>query len=96
MTYQTLHAQHATQAAHGAIDLGQHVRAGVVFDNFAAGDGSLARDVAFAADALASRRIDAAKSDSASSLLKFFSRGASLAVLAKVGTNLALLFRHCG
>ena len=90
---QALHAQHAAQAADVAVDVGQHMRAGVVLDDLGAGDGSLARDVALAADALAVRRVDGrvgAGQLAAESLVA----GADLAVLAKVGANLALLFGH--
>ena len=94
MLMQALHAQHAAQAADVAVDVGQHVRAGVVLDDLRAGDGPLARDVPFAADALAVRRVDRANRHRPVADRYSLVAGADLAILAKVGANLALLFGH--
>ena len=85
---QALHAQDATQTAIVRSTSGSTVCAGFVFDNLAAGQGSLARDVAFAADTLAVRRI--ARVIRPGQLAAECScRGARPAVLAKVGSKLA-------
>src|SRR3990172_5316941 len=55
---QPLSAEHASQSAILAVEIGSHRGAGVVLDYLPAGDRSFARDVAFAADALALRRVD--------------------------------------
>ena len=94
MLMQALHAQHAAQAADVAIDVGQHMRAGIVFDDLAAGDGPLARDVAFAADALAVRCIDGRVRAGQLAADNLLSRARTSRFLRKSAAKLALLFRH--
>jgi hypothetical protein len=47
---QTLNTEHASDAAHRGIDIGQHPSAGIFFDDFSTSDGSLTRDCALPAD----------------------------------------------
>ena len=94
---QTLHAQDAAEPADCAIDLEKHHRAGLVFDDFGAGDGSLARDIAFAADPFAVRGVVAARRCHPRSIgERCLIAARTLAVLAEVGANLAFLGGHKG
>jgi hypothetical protein len=54
---QPLHAEDAAKTAHRAINIQIHVCAGLVFDDFGAGHRALARDVSFATNTFAMRRV---------------------------------------